>query len=860
MEDKTYRVWVGTNERGVMQIDLTTDSIKNYLHDDNNPSSISTNYFLNDIIEDKVGRIWFSSLYGLNIWDARMNSFEKLLEKDGLPNNMTLSMIVDKNQNIWIATKRHLTQYNFDGKNFFNFSVQDGLPIDNYSEKGETEMPFYDVFLNKRSFVDKNNYLFFQTNEGLIYFHPDSVLIDTVLPPLLFNDFQLYNESVKVGDKYNVLKQSITFTKQVTLKPGQDVFTIQYGALEYFFPETIKYAFILRGYDKDWRYVGNIREATYTNLDPGTYTFEIKCQNRHSFWSTPLTLKITVLPPWYRTWWAYSLWGALLLSSAYYVYRFQLNRQLAKAESRRIKELDAVKTRLYTNITHEFRTPLTIIIGMADQVINNPKEWFHEGIRMIRRNGKQLLSLVNQMMDLSKLESGTMSIHWQQGNIIEYVRYIEESFHSLAAQKQIDLQCHTDKDEFYMDYDREKILNIVSNLISNAIKYTSEGGSVILGLNTEGGVFKMTVSDTGMGIPADKLPHIFDRFYQVDDSYTRKAEGTGIGLTLTKELTQLLGGTIDVKSTLGKGTEFTVTLPVTLKSEIIESEPVEPIQMGNTRLLNFVEKSDMPLILTGKEVKEKPLVLIVEDNRDVVRYLQICLKNDYQLDSAANGAEGWAKALERIPDLIISDVMMPEMDGYELCQKLKANVETSHIPIVLLTAKGDIDSKIEGLELGADEYLAKPFEERELKARLKNVLHLRHTLQERYISTSFWQTEQNIVDIKPTLDDIFIKDLKAFIEVHLDDTDLDVHILEKQFSMSRTKLHRKLAALTNMSTTAFIRFVRLTKASEILRNDKNQTISEIAYTVGFTSLSHFTRCFHDLFDMSPSQWRDRKET
>lgn len=411
-----------------------------------------------------------------------------------------------------------------------------------------------------------------------------------------------------------------------------------------------------------------------------------------------------------------------------------------------------------------------------------------------------------------------------------------------------------------MDYDREKILTIVSNLIFNAIKYTTEGGSVILGLNTEGGVLKITVSDTGMGIPADKLPHIFDRFYQVDDSYTRKAEGTGIGLTLTKELIQLLGGTIDVKSTLGQGTAFTVELPITQKAEIKESESIELIEPNYTRPMNIQDEPIASLLISQKEARVKPLVLIVEDSPDVVRYLRICLQNDYRLISAANGIEGVSKALDQIPDLIISDVMMPEMDGYELCQKLKTNVETSHIPIVLLTAKGDIDSKIEGLELGADEYLAKPFEERELKARLKNVLHLRHTLQERYISTSFWQTEQNIVDIKPTLDDIFIKDLKAFIQVHLDDTNLDVHILEKQFSMSRTKLHRKLAALTNMSTTAFIRFVRLTKASEILRDDKDQTISEIAYTVGFTSLSHFTHCFHALFDMSPSQWRDRKET
>ena len=397
-EDKSHRIWVGTNEYGVMQIDLTTDSSSNYQHDDKNPSSISTNYFINDIIEDKYGRVWFSSLFGINIWDAKTNTFQKYFEKDGLQSNAVLSMAVDKDQNIWIATKTHLTQYNFDRKTFFNFSVQDGLPIEKFSETGKTDSPNFDFFFQKKAFTDRNNYLFFQTNEGLIYFHPDSVRIDTVIRPLLFTDFQLYNESVKVGDAHNVLKQSITFTKQLTLKAGQDVFTIKYAALEYFFPEDIKYAFILRGYDADWRYVGNVREATYTNLNPGTYTFEVKCQNRHGFWSAPITLKINTLPPWYRTGWAYGPWFVLLLGGGYNFYRFQLNRKLAAAEAQRIKELDAVKTLLYTNITHEFRTPLTIIIGMSEQVMSNPKEWYHDGIRLIKRNGKHLLLLVNQMM------------------------------------------------------------------------------------------------------------------------------------------------------------------------------------------------------------------------------------------------------------------------------------------------------------------------------------------------------------------------------------------------------------------------------------------------------------------------------
>ena len=465
--------------------------------------------------------------------------------------------------------------------------------------------------------------------------------------------------------------------------------------------------------------------------------------------------------------------------------------------------------------------------------------------------------------DLSKLESSSRSIHWQQGNIVAYLRYLQESFHSLAAIKHIDFQFHTDKEECYMDYDLEKMQNIVANLISNAIKYTPKAGTVILSLNTEGTSrnsrerrhFTLTVSDTGIGIAADKLPYIFDRFYQVDDSHTRHAEGTGIGLALTKELILLLGGTISVDSMVGQGSTFVVILPMTQNAEMMGTELFTPIESAYLIPENIDFEGTKPVILTEKGKIEKPLVLIVEDNLDVVRYLQICLQNDYRLDSAADGVQGLAKTLELIPDLVISDVMMPEMDGYELCQHVKSNIQTSHIPIVLLTAKGDMDSKVEGLAFGADEYLAKPFEERELKARLKNLLQLRISLQERYRAVAF---APPTLDNRVTLDELFVKDIKAFIESHLDDTDLDVHILEKQFGMSRTKLHRKLAALTDMSATEFIRFIRLTKARDMLRHEKDKTISEVAFAVGFTSLSYFARRFTALFGKSPTDWREDK--
>ncbi len=857
-------LWIATMNCGLYRLEQPYTIKKeedakfsNFKYDSRNNTSISSNT-VQSLYQNTDRILWIGTSNGLNRFDDAKRCFRRYLLNDGLPEENILSLTGDKQGRLWIGTGAHgIVCFDEETRKFTRFGSKDGLSTESFPLNGV--------------YKDAKDMLLWRTELGLQIFHPDSVFsIQTYPPPLLFTELSLDNKIISSLDSSNVLSKNILSADTIQLSPRYKTLSIQFAALDYNNTSNINYAIWVEGFHETWQDLGNDRKTTLTNLWPWTYKLHVKATNTtngYTVYSKPLV--IIVLTPWYLSFWAILGYLFIIGVVLYTFYRFQLNRKLAAAETLRIKELNAVKTRLYTNITHEFRTPLTIIIGMADQVMTNPKEWYHDGIRLILRNGKQLLSLVNQMMDLSKLESGAMSIHWQQGNIIPYMRYLQESFHSLAANKHIDLQFYTDKEKYYMDYDSEKMQNIVANLISNAIKYTPEGGTVILSLNTvtqsvmaqdalKGGDFTFSVSDTGIGIPADKLPHVFDRFYQVDDSNTRKAEGTGIGLTLTKELIQLMGGTIHVKSVLGQGSEFTVRLPVTQKAKIMQSEPLEYIESDNRQPLNWVAEVQKPLVLTEKEAKTKPLVLLVEDNQDVVQYLHICLKDDYRIVSAANGAEGWTKTLDLIPDLVISDVMMPIMDGLELCQKLKTHIQTSHIPIVLLTAKGDMDSKVAGLELGADDYLAKPFEKRELKARLKNLLSLRNALQERYRTTILLNETQNIIEIKPTLDDIFIKDLKAFIEAHLDDIDLDVHSLEKQFIMSRTTLHRKLVALTDMSATAFIRFVRLTKASEILRGEKDKTISEVAYTVGFASLSHFTRSFHELFGVTPTTWREGK--
>ena len=540
------------------------------------------------------------------------------------------------------------------------------------------------------------------------------------------------------------------------------------------------------------------------------------------------------------------------------------NAQL-KVAKERAEQAEMVKTRLYTNISHEFRTPLTIIQGMSEKVIEAPEVWGEKGGEMIRRNSDQLLFLVNQMLDLRKLESNSLHLQMIQGDIISYLRYIIESFHSLAESKEIRIEFHTDTHKLLMDHDPPRTLQILSNLLSNAIKFTPRGGTVGLRIRLltpqtgQHASLKILVSDTGMGIPRADLPHIFNRFYQGESAQTRKGEGTGIGLALTKELVHLLGGTVSVRSTEDEGTTFEVILPISRQAPLSEASGlVEASPLS-------AEAKDIPLEeVVGSPANDKPLVLLVEDNADVVQYLIACLQNDYRLEVAMDGQQGIEKALEIIPDLVVTDVMMPEKDGFEVAQFLKNDERTSHIPIIMLTAKADVDSKIEGLERGADAYLPKPFHPPELLVRLKKLLELRQKLRSYYLNLAGRTTEQANrpelelaleVTVESTAETLFVQKVRSLIEAQLLNPDLKVETLCRELGMSHSQLHRKLTALTGYSTNRFIRYIRLSKARNLLATP-DITISEAAYEAGFSDPDYFTRTFKKEYGMTPTVYRE----
>jgi signal transduction histidine kinase/DNA-binding response OmpR family regulator len=527
---------------------------------------------------------------------------------------------------------------------------------------------------------------------------------------------------------------------------------------------------------------------------------------------------------------------------------------LKQTEARKLRELDAIKTNIYTNITHEFRTPLSIIIGLAEQLADNPKMKLDEGLQIIKRNGKSLLRLISQMLDLSKLEAKAMPANLFQGDIIGYLKYIIESFESLAQSKNINLHFTTEIDHLIMDFDAEKMIQIISNLLSNSIKFTPCGGDIYLLISKEitnnTNQLNIKVRDTGIGIPADKLPNIFDRFYKVDNDSSIKAEGTGIGLALLKELVTLLKGKIKVESELSKGTEVTIILPITNKAELkhdVDLTRLVPdvssfIPENNRESFSEQEKTEI--------TKDLPILLIVEDNLDVTRYLKSLLITSYNVYMAMNGREGLDKALELIPDIVISDVMMPEMDGFTLCEKLKTDERTSHIPVILLTARSSDVSKLEGLETGADDYLIKPVNAKELLTRIKNLIEQRRRLRERF-SRDVTLSPKDIA--VTSADQRFLEKAIEIVEKEMKEPDFSVEQFSKEVGMSTSQLYRKIHALTNQSPVEFIRTFRLKRAAFLLKQ-KFGNVAEIAFEVGFNNLSYFAKCFRELFGKSPSEY------
>ena len=831
-EDQQGNVWVGTQRKGLAHFNPKTNTFSRFDGQEYDLIHSSTIYTFH---EDANGFMWAGGNLGLYQIDKQTLQATLYLKEDGLSNNKISGIEGDRQGNIWVSTAKGLNRFNPTTKTFRNYFKSDGLSSNSFVWGAHA--------------ADDHGNLFFG-GDGVLSFNPNNLADDETHAPLFITELQIGNDPIFPSDT-SLLKTTISAAEKIHLPYNKNDFSLTYSLLDYDRPEKNEFAYKLSGFQEDWQYVGNKRSASYTNIPPGNYQFLVKATNNDGIWNeVPQKLAIHINAPWYWSWWSKTLYVFLIGGLLYTFYRFQLRRRLAEAETAKLLELDQVKTRLYTNITHEFRTPLSVIQGLSEQIPNySVKE-------TIQRNSISLLNLINQMLDLSKLEAGSLPVTMQQGDVIGYLKYLLESFHSFADSKKIRLHFLPEVANYNMDFDPDKLMKIVANLLSNALKFTEEGGDVYLQTKTVSTplissqkALQLIVKDTGMGISQEELPHIFDRFYQVNDSSTREGEGTGIGLAFTSELVKLLNGKMEVDSEVGKGSIFTVWLPITQAASLAQ-DIVAPSKMDNYLLPVIPQEETVDAPTTSST---KPLTLIIEDNQDVRSYLRQCLANDYQLIFAVNGQKGIDKAIEHTPDLILSDVMMPQKDGYEVCDTLKGDIRTSHIPIILLTAKADIDSRITGIRTGADAYIAKPFNRAELVVQLEQLLTSRELLKA-YYTQSIFQEPIPAID-NHNLENEFLQQIVQLIEADYQ-AEWDVDKLCKALAMSRSQVYRKIKALTGYSTTIFIRRIRLDKAYQLLiSTEKN--ISEIGYMVGFDNSSFFTKSFTQVYGQSPSEIRKK---
>jgi len=812
---------------------------------------------------------------GLARLDLSTRQFSHFYSRDGLPNDVLYGILPDTQGNLWMSSNKGIIRYTPATGAIRNFTEADGLQSDEFNTWAYAPGP--------------NGTLMFGGINGLNIFSPESFGDNPHLPAVFLTGLSINNKPVGVGDSTGVLSQAIEFLGNIRLTFEQRSITLSFAALEFTTTAKNRFRWILEGAETSWHPETREGSATYLNLQPGSYTFKVMAANGDGVWNpTPAILKIKVLPPWYRTIWAYLIYAAIIGGLIYGYLRFRLAQlrlqqelELEHLNAERLTELDKFKSRVFTNVSHEFRTPLTVILGMVEQLEAQSvgSGQAQSAVTLIKRSGQNLLRLINQILDLAKLENNALKINYVQGDVLAFVRYAAESMHSLASMKNVLLRVESNVAEgkIVMDYDPERLLHILHNLLSNALKFTQPGGRVSLRLRVElseslipkksgsESWMRITVSDTGAGIPPDQLPHIFDRFFQADNQQNAGVGGSGIGLSLTQELVKLMDGEISVESELGIGTVFSVLLPIRNTAEM-ENE--------NT-------PQNHPLMRVAPPIPQSPnaqipQLLIIEDNPDVVEYLSVCLGENHRLDYAYNGRAGIERALETIPDIIISDVMMPEKDGFEVCEFLKNDERTSHIPLVLLTAKAGVEDRIAGLRRGADAYLAKPFHPEELRAVLSNLLEMRQKLQAKYAGDWFsgdrligglvtnppvtnppvtnLPLNQTPIHQSPDPENAFLLKLRTAVEARILEADLSVEDISRMVGMSYPVVHRKVTALTGRSLTLFVRAIRLQKA-RLLLADPALSISEVAYQTGFNDPKFFSRVFSEEFGMSPTGWR-----
>jgi signal transduction histidine kinase/DNA-binding response OmpR family regulator/ligand-binding sensor domain-containing protein len=849
--------------------------VKNNLN--NVKIGVSSNYAF---YEDINGYIWMGNETGIHRLDPKTGKIKDYRLFENTDFKAVVSVASDNQNNLWLGTHHKLCCLNMITGKLKVFTEEDGVPVINY--------------IRNSAYTDRDGRIYFGGCGGFYSFHPDSFKTNDYIPQIVLTDLRLFNKYIKVSNSHkSILTRNISYTPKIDLQHNQNDLSFEFAALDYNQPLKNKYAYKLEGYDKEWIYTdAKSRVATYTNLDPGSYLFRVRGTNNDEVWNEAgTTLTIVIHKPWWATTLAWCLYVLVFFGLIGGYTRLRIwrlkkeklelernvnirtrqiedqkeeicaQRDLLEEQNQRIAEQEQLKSRFFANVSHEFRTPLSLIQSPVEELLDDPRCAGKERkkLDMVQRNVRRLIHLVNQLLDISKLDASKMKLELAEADVVNHLRAIAGAFTALAETKSIYYACHFPKDKMKTWFDPDKLEKIAGNLLSNAFKFTPEGGEIILTAlyknhhdNLTGTYLEFSVKDTGPGIPAHSMEKIFDRFYQVEESLKSEGGGTGIGLSLAREMVKLLHGDILVESVPGKGSTFTVLVPLGKKHlkelEFIEMQEAPEYIDSRSHLPAHLEM-DNP-IEAELPVDKKPIILVVEDNRDIRMQLADNFSREYTVLEAIDGIAGLKKATEIVPDLIITDLMMPRMDGIELCQKLKNDERTCHIPVIMLTARVNIEDRVNGLLIGADDYVPKPFHIAELKARASNLITQRRKLREWFSRKVTLQPSDILIT---PMDEQFLNKAIAVIEKHLDVETFDLNDLRVEMNMTRSTLFRKIRALTGHCPTEFVRNIRLKRAANLLKQHFGN-ITQVSLEVGFNNLSYFNRSFKKLFGMSPHEY------
>jgi len=878
LEDNENNLWISTWGGGLDKLDLKKypypENVKfeHFRHNPENERSISSD-LVNTTFIDRQNNLWVGTQGGLNLYRKTTNDFIRYTENEGLADNVIKGILEDEKGNLWISTQKGMSKFNSKTKKFTNYYEKDGLQGD--------------IFNLSSCYYNSNNEMMFGGNNGVSVFTPTEINERKDFPHVYISQLKINNQLILSGQEYNGRKpvnKALQLIENIDLKHHENIINLGFSAIEYSSPEKIKFAYRLDGVDNKWHETGyQNRQVTYSGLKPGKYKFRVKTTNTGGEWSKEeAKLNFNISPPFWATYYAKTLYTLLLVSLLYYLGSNLQNRIRIKQELQREKEehqkrieLNKFKLQFFTNISHEIRTPLTLISLPLQKLINEgnklsdcqKKNYFQS----IDRNVNLLLQLVNQLLDFRKVDSNKVALKVKETDICQVIEPIIQSFNTSSSQKNISIQFYPFSKKIQVYIDQSIIEKILNNLLSNAFKFTPDGGDIKITLHDDGGMplppeqseknnqsnyFCISVEDNGIGMPESHLNTIFERFTQLPSSKSSET-GTGIGLAITKKIVEAHKGFISVVSKPDKGSTFYIWLPSNKnfyhQDEIIQQKPKD-LETNSTLVFSEAQslENDVPRYASEEQTKKKKehSMLIVEDNDEMRSYIKDILIDQYNILEALNGEEGLQVALDKGPDIVITDVMMPKMNGLDFCRQLKQNLNISHIPVVMLTAKNSIEHEIEGLEHGADQYIAKPFKINQLKLTIRNLLNYRKQMQMKFSGDKIPTPKEMKVT---SADEKLLTDLVEVIEKHISDPDFTVEALANILGLSSVHLYRKLKSISGMTPNKFIRTYRLKSATQLLKQNKLRII-EVAYLVGFSDPKYFRKCFKNEYGMNPSEY------